>query len=150
MRVSALYRYPVKSLGGERLPEIVAAERGFGDDRRWMLVDTSGQFISQRQHHHLTTISASIAGPSGLRLERIGESAGGITVAEARPDAEPDITVTVWDDTFPACLVAAPGLPELVGIPDVQLVYMNERVHRPVDPRYAPGEEVSFADGYPY
>ncbi|WP_116105755.1 MOSC domain-containing protein [Lewinella sp. IMCC34191] len=150
MHVSALYRYPVKSLGGERLTEIMAAERGFKDDRRWMLVDTIGQFISQRKHPHLTKLSASLAGERGLRIHHSDDPSTGLTLSDARPAGAGDVTVTVWDDTFSACLVSAPGLSDLVGIPDVRLVYMNDRVSRPVDPRYAAGEEVSFADGYPY
>ncbi|PPK86705.1 hypothetical protein CLV84_3641 [Neolewinella xylanilytica] len=152
MRVSALYRYPVKSLGGTAVNEAIAAERGFQDDRRWMLVDADGRFISQRQYHHLAKLRAEVLGATGLRIGRSdSDTEDFLTIAHARPSAAPNLEVTVWDDTFMACTVAAPGLPDLTGIPGVRLVYMNEAVKRPVDKRYAKrGETVSFADGYPY
>jgi uncharacterized protein YcbX len=46
MHVSALWRYPVKSLGGERLDEVELDERGIVADRRWALVDPDGGIAS--------------------------------------------------------------------------------------------------------
>ncbi len=44
--VSELWRYPVKSFGGERLPALELERRGFVGDRRWALVDTEGKLAS--------------------------------------------------------------------------------------------------------
>ncbi len=151
MKVSALYRYPVKSLGGEQISTAIAAERGFNDDRRWMLVDGTGRFISQRQHEHLARIKAEVVGATGLRIFSVADDSRSLYLTDARPSGEPTRTVTVWDDTFMACEVDAAGLEAVIGIQDARLVFMNEEVSRPVDTRYARNEEtVSFADGYPY
>ena len=151
IRVAALYRYPIKSLGGESLTEAVVAERGFTDDRRWMLVDGEGKFISQRQHHRLARFGARLLGRDTLEVYAYGSEQAPLRIPGARPTGEPDVEVTVWDDTFIAKSVAAPGLGEYVGLPEAKLVYMDETVQRPVDSRYAQGAEtVSFADGYPY
>lgn len=150
MRVSALYRYPVKSLGGEALSEATPAERGLVDDRRWMLVDADGRFISQRAHPHLARFYARIDGHA-LRLYTYDEDRMMYAVDDARPQTEPDLTVTLWDDTFLASRVRAPKIGNVLGLDGgTRLVYMNAATTRPADPRYADGTTVSFADGYPY
>ncbi len=152
MVVHALYRYPVKSLGGEQLQEAIPEERGFEDDRRWMLVDAAGQFITQRNHPALARFRAELLGESGLRIVRIADGTGVLETHQARPSGAPDTRVTVWDDTFLANLVSAdPALGDALGCPRARLVYMSARSVRLIDPRYARGgETVSFADGYPY
>ena len=49
-RVSALYIYPVKSLGGIALDSAMVLPKGLQYDRRWMLVDENNQFLTQRVH----------------------------------------------------------------------------------------------------
>lgn len=46
MDVAALWRYPVKSLGGERLATAVIERRGLVGDRRWAVVDRDGKLGS--------------------------------------------------------------------------------------------------------
>ena len=48
MKVSGLYIYPIKSLGAISLPSSVIDEKGLKHDRRFMLIDENGKFISQR------------------------------------------------------------------------------------------------------
>ncbi|MCC6411830.1 MAG: MOSC N-terminal beta barrel domain-containing protein, partial [Saprospiraceae bacterium] len=45
--LSSLHIYPVKSLGGIALEEATVEIRGLKYDRRWMLVDEEGMFVSQ-------------------------------------------------------------------------------------------------------
>ena len=151
IRVAALYRYPVKSLGGESLQQAMVAERGFADDRRWMLVDEAGQFISQRRQHHLARYGARLSEEDTLEIFPYDLSKPPLRIADPRPAGTRDVEVTVWDDTFYAKTVAAPGIGAYLGLEDARLVYMDETVSRPVDPRYArDAETVSLADGYPY
>ncbi len=151
-RVHALYRYPVKSLGGEALSEAYPGGRGLTDDRRWMLVDAGGRFISQRNYPPLAKFRAELVGEDGLRILRIADEAVIADVPHARPATAPTTPVTVWDDTFYASLVSTDEeLGRRLGVPGARLVYMNAQSSRPVDARYArAGETVSFADGYPY
>ena len=152
MQVSSLYCYPVKSLGGQSVQALVPEGRGFKDDRRWMFVEENGQFISCRAVPGLLLFSAEVAGDE-LRFRRIADGAVLGAVAGAREGIK-RMEVSVWDDTFQASLIDVPGLNQLtetLGIPGARLVYMGPEDIRPVDPRYAKaGEEVSFADGYPY
>lgn len=154
MEIEALYRYPIKSLGGERVDALTPEERGFVDDRRWMIVDARGRFVSQREARQLTGFRATVTGATGLQIVRLADERVVADLPDARPTEASTLLVTVWDDTFPAQVVPLPSgldLAGLLGVPGARLVYMSEAVHRAVDPRYARhGEEVSFADGYPY
>lgn len=152
MKVSALFRYPVKSLGGQSVSSLEPRIRGFADDRRWMFTEPNGLFISRRATPKMAEFAAEVHGDE-LRFIRIttGEVVG--AVAGAREGTRSK-EVTVWDDTFTATHIDEPEvaqIAETIGIPGAQLVYMDTGDARPVDPRYArPGETVSFADGYPY
>ena len=48
MKLQDIYIYPIKSLGGLKQENAKAFQRGFQFDRRWMLVDETGKFITQR------------------------------------------------------------------------------------------------------
>src|SRR5882672_9847360 len=48
LRLSELWIYPIKSLGGIRLSHSSVLEKGLEYDRRWMLVDEQGGFMTQR------------------------------------------------------------------------------------------------------
>ncbi|MFN0034365.1 MAG: MOSC N-terminal beta barrel domain-containing protein, partial [Saprospiraceae bacterium] len=47
--LSEIWIYPIKSLGGIALQEAVPERRGLRYDRRWMLVDDTGRFVTQRE-----------------------------------------------------------------------------------------------------
>ena len=145
-RLREVYRYPVKSTRGEALQEAVVEPRGLRGDRRWMIVDGAGRFVSQRSHPVLARVTATLDGPD-LRLAIDGDGACVLRRAEA---AEP-VRVGIWDDEVDALHLPAADawLSDLLGLP-VRLVRMPETSRRPVDTRYAPdGHTVSFADGYP-
>jgi len=63
--VQNLYLYPIKSLGGISVQEAQVEERGFKYDRRWMLVDQSGEFLTQRQHPQLALLQV-VLGETGM------------------------------------------------------------------------------------
>lgn len=58
--VQDIFIYPIKSLGGIRVSEAVVEEKGFQFDRRWMLVDETGLFISQRVYPQLALLSVEL------------------------------------------------------------------------------------------
>lgn len=148
-RVTAVWRYPVKSLGGESLGSARVTERGLERDRRWMLTDARGRFLTQREHPALTQLSARPT-PGGLTLTH---RPSGETLAVARPDADaPRLEATVWEATLPLARASADAeawLSERLGFA-AHLVYQPDDAVRPVDPAHAaPGDHVSLADGYP-
>jgi uncharacterized protein YcbX len=48
MRLADIAIYPVKSARGITVPSANMESRGLQGDRRWMLVDGNGRFVSQR------------------------------------------------------------------------------------------------------
>lgn len=144
-RVEALWIYPLK--GGRGIPvealEVVVG--GPAHDRRWMLVDEGGRFISQRTLPALTQVSARPR-PGGLILEMAGESLEVPTPAGAPIKAE------VWGDSV-RCVAAGPEadgwLSQGLG-QSVRLVHLPPTELRAVDPDFAPGHVVGLADGYPF
>lgn len=145
--VVSLHIHPVK---GGRAVDVESAEvrpRGFEGDRRWMIVDASNRFISQRQDPLLTQLISRVI-PTGLNMTWADDPC---PVVYPTPDAASRIDVDIWDDTVSALDAGdepAVWLSERLERP-VRLVYMHDTSVRAVDPAFAPGHEVSFADGYP-
>jgi uncharacterized protein len=65
--VAEIWRYPVKSMAGERLDSCSVLETGLKGDRRWALVDgtanRAGKLLSIRQEERLMSYQARLAGP---------------------------------------------------------------------------------------
>jgi uncharacterized protein YcbX len=149
--VQNLYLYPIKSLGGISVPEALVEERGFKYDRRWMLVDQSGEFLTQRQHPQLALLQVAL-GESELFVFSKVDPSRKISF-DLEMNSGKELQVTVWGDVVTALQVApevSAWFSDFLGM-NVDLVLMPESSHRKMDPRYAVQEEsVSFADGMPY
>lgn len=142
-----LYRYPLKSAAAECLDAATVEPRGLAGDRRWMVVDADGRFVTGRQHARLPLVRARVEGDDLLL------AATGMPELRVSPAPEqPRIAVTVWKDRVdaqPADHAADAWISGFLGQP-ARLVHMDMAAHRAVDPGYArPGDEVSFADGFP-
>ncbi|MEV0097246.1 MOSC N-terminal beta barrel domain-containing protein [Streptomyces sp. NPDC050738] len=147
--LAALHVHPVKSLGGHAQGSAVVEPWGLAGDRRWMLVDTAGKVVTQRQHTRLALAGARPGADGGVRLSAPGREP--LTVAV--PDLVETITVALFRDkveVVPADDAAHAWFSAYLGA-EVRLVHLDEPAHRrPVDPAFAlPGETVSLADGYP-
>lgn len=142
MNVQSLHIYPVKSIAGVSLERATAAARGFVGDRRFMVIDETGNFLSQRTHPMLGHVRAEGSDRAWV-LRRDGADA--LTVDDVL--GEP-VDTTVWSDNVVAHRVsdaADAWFSELLDEP-VRFVTM------PAEPVRATkdGDPVSFADGYPY
>ena len=60
MIVSEIVIYPIKSLGGISLKTATVKERGLELDRRMMLVDMAGNFITKREFHLLEFLDCKL------------------------------------------------------------------------------------------
>lgn len=147
MKLTSIVRYPIKSCRGISVTEARVGPRGIEHDRRLMIVDAAGRFISQREEARLALVGVS------LEDETLCLEAPGMMPLEmpARIHEGERCTVTVWRSTVNA-LVHVPAsqwMTRYLGR-DARVVYMPDDVHREVNPAYArPGDIVSFADGYP-
>lgn len=149
-RLARIYTYPVKSCGGVELGRAELGDRGLRHDRRYMLVDGEGRFLSQRRLPRMALISVSIAGDA-LLLSAPGISELALPLEPAASELGPRLPVRVFGDTWGAVVGAEADrwFGESLRA-ECRLVYMPDDVVRPVDPRYArSGDRVSFADGFP-
>lgn len=150
LRLSALYRFALKSARGESLPQAPLDSLGLEGDRRWMLVDeASGRFLTQRTDPQMSQLSALWNTRGGLTLS--AEGFHPLDVAVPRPDS--DLRgVTIWRDTLrvpDAGDTAAQWLSGFIGKP-VRLVHVPEQRARTTEAGYgADHDKVAFADGYP-
>ncbi len=146
MHVSELYVYPIKSLRGIPLEEAQLDERGVHLDRRWMLVDADGVFISQREAHRLALVDVTVAG-EGLRI-----TAPGMQPLEVGTGTGTPMRTRIWRDdvnAVPVSKVADEWFSTFLG-ETVRLVYMPDHAQRVVDRSYVqPDRIVGFADAFP-
>lgn len=150
MRVAGLFIYPVKSLRGCTVPEIALDERGFAGDRRFMVVDETGKFLTQRSHPQMACVDTRLAEGT---LTLSAEGLGGVTVPTASDPAAPLRTVSIWkhdnllaEDCGPD---AARWLSGFLG-QAVHLVRIGEKFRRFVLKAAArPGDAYAFNDGSP-
>ncbi|MEO0473598.1 MAG: MOSC N-terminal beta barrel domain-containing protein [Bacteroidota bacterium] len=151
MVLTEIYIYPVKSLAGISLAEAAVSDRGLINDRRWMIVDPRGMFLSQRQIPEMALLQVGLR-PDGLRIAHKYKDIAPIDFCA--PDADsPEASAQVWND--PCMVHAAPRevnqwLSEALET-NCQLVYMPDNSHRKVEEDFMrKGEIVSFADGFPF
>jgi hypothetical protein len=64
MRIQELWRYPVKSMAGERIETAEVTEAGIAGDRRVLVVGPGGRIITSRTHPGLLGLRATLA-PDG-------------------------------------------------------------------------------------
>lgn len=147
LRLSRLRRYPVKSCRGEDLEACEVEPWGLLGDRRWMIIDPTGEAVTAREENQLVLVDPEIT-TEGLRLR----SPGIDDLVVVRPEQGPLAEVELWQDRVAARLAddSAHGwFSQILGRP-VRLIYLDDPHRRSVDPRYAePGDVVSFADGFP-
>ncbi len=149
MKVVGLSIYPIKSCRGLLLRTAEVLPRGFKFDRRWMIVDSEGLFVTQREYPKLALVTVDLL-ESGLRLG--GPNMHPLHVDEPSSDAS-SIDVRVWESSVQSLdggAEARAWFSTYLGV-DTRLVYLPEFVTRLCTSGQAKeGDEVSFADGFPY
>ena len=148
MVLSQIFVYPIKSARGVAVNEAAVDSSGPLQDRRWMLVDENGSFLSQRRLPKMALLSPRFAGDD-LVVEAPEMSPLVIRGWSGEGDWAP---VRIWRDSlqlphpnpeysawFSAYLRQA-----------CRLVHLPPTVIRPVEPPYDRAEwRVSLADGDP-
>ncbi len=147
MRLTEIHVYPVKGARGIALTRSHVLVGGLRHDRRFMLVDEHGKFISQREHRRLALVTTAIDGDA--LVIGAGEDRARVPLG---PEGTAHRRVRIWHDAVDALEVAgeASALVSSFLGSRCALVFMPDQVVRPVDPRYAlPQDRVGFADGFP-
>ncbi len=146
MQVSDITIFPLKSGRGITLTEADIAPEGLAGDRRMMLADPSGHFISQRDLPILAQLQVTAEG-DGFRFAMDGK--GEMHVAQ--PTASRRLDVAVWKSIVNAALAERPvneTLSAWLGR-ELQLVFFDDEAQRSANADWAgPDTPVTFADGY--
>lgn len=148
LRLASLYVHPIKSLGGHAVEAARLTDRGLAHDRRWMLVDPAGTFVSQRE----------VAAMACLQVSPV---TGGFRITDRRDASWWEIPATlhegerqrvsVWSDRVSVMIADArtnDWFSQKLGRP-LRLVHMPDASRRRTDGRYAQGL-TSLSDGFPY
>jgi uncharacterized protein YcbX len=169
LRISHLYIYPIKSLGGIALDTARVTDRGLEHDRRWLLIGPDNVQLTQREFPAMALMKPQLT-PKGLTVT-FKPSTPRQTHPPTIPQRNPTQLTTLqlhisfqpatnvytdvqcWDDTVRAQFVdprADTWFSDILQT-NCRLVYMPEETKRQTDLKYtSPGNITSFADGYPF
>lgn len=150
MHVSELVVYPIKSLGGINVDRWPVEKRGLKHDRRWMIVDGEGNFLTARKIPRMATLTTSDCGNGSYLVCAEGMDC---VVVPSEPEGRRQ-TVQVWNTTCEAI-----GVGDHFGVNEwlsntlgqtCSLVYMPEDSERRLQaPGAQQGELLSFTDSNP-
>ena len=150
-RVAALYVYPIKSCAGIAVDTLRFDALGPVDDRRWMLVDDDGDFLTQRELPRLALVRPSRAGGT-LRV-----LAPGMPALEVAGRGGERVATRVWDDRcagFDEGPEARAWFSEYLGR-RARLLRFDATAPRAASRNWvgeasgSPGTLTRFSDGYP-
>jgi uncharacterized protein len=119
MWVAELWRYPVKSLGGEKLQRALVTPDGIVGDRVVHIADAQGRVVTARNHPRLLGLHATLGADGEPLIDGVpwtaSESAAAVTAA-----AGAGATLVRWDgperfDVLPL-LVATDGAITALGV----------------------------------
>nr|MBA3770539.1 MOSC domain-containing protein [Blastocatellia bacterium] len=148
MQISDINIYPIKSLGGISVDSAVVQERGLRHDRRWMLTDREGIFMTQREFPRMALVEVEI---DGYWLYASADAFGTVEIP-FEPDRGERQRVTIWNSVCDAEVyrgAISEWFSDVLGTA-CQLVRMPDATQRHINPIFDRGRDiVSFADGYP-
>lgn len=141
--LSQLNIYPIKSLAGISVDRTEVGELGLAFDRRLMLVNAKGQFLTARKCPQLLSYTTRLV-TGGVEVKASQESS--MTVEYS--DFKQDIQVTLWREELLLKSASEPvnqWFSTLLG-QDVRLVMLTENCIRF---REKLEQQVNLSDGYP-
>jgi uncharacterized protein len=149
IRIESLHIYPIKSCGGASLAESLLIETGLELDRAWMVVDSEGEFVSQREFPRMALVV-----PTVKQSEVVLRAPGMLTLHVPAESAEGAVKVRVWSDecaAFDMGAVAAQWFSDFLGVKGLRLVRFDPEHKRPSDTKWTGGVEAlnGFSDGFP-
>jgi len=144
MQITQLNIYPVKSARGIALSQSAISAEGLPGDRRAMLVDPSGHFITQRELPAIASLKV-VPEAGGYRLSIDGKGEVLAVPSSAR------LEVTVWKSNVDAALATDDvngTLSQWLG-KEMKLAFFDDQSTRLANVEWIGNETpVTFADGY--
>ncbi|HEY3755187.1 MAG TPA: MOSC N-terminal beta barrel domain-containing protein [Opitutaceae bacterium] len=158
MRITRIFLQPVKSLHGCNVDSVEIDELGMVGDRRFMLVDEAGKFMTQRTLPQMARVTAQVV-ENHLVLEAKSQSPLAVPL-QSKPREAPRLrTVNIWKSegllAEDCGADAARWLTEAVGLP-CGLVRVGPAFARPIplhrvpEPLKAAAPRVAFSDAFPF
>lgn len=147
-RVAGLSVYPVKSLAGVACDVAAVSAPGLEGDRRWGIVDPSGEKLTARELRGLLGLTAEPVGGGGVRIS--DRSGGSIVVEPPRETTAIPVSHRGQGTARPAGDDVAGWLSDRLGRP-VRLVWQDDDSRRPIRPDLGgrPDDVNSLADAAP-
>ena len=146
--VKEIYIYPIKSLAGISCQQVIAEEMGFENDRRWMLLDSDNQHITQREYPIMSQFYPQIS--NGKITITFQDQKHEFLISEHLDD---QIYTKVWEDksfVFEVNKTTSKWFSDHLGFGCklVKIIKVGDRKHE--SSRSKETYNVSFADAYPY
>ena len=150
LKLSEIFIYPIKSLGGISVDSATVEPRGLKYDRRFLLVDENRMFMTQRDFPQMALLKLSFT-KIGFNVIHTRDHSQ-ITIPFESKSTE-IIKVRIWDDFCNSVRVNKDLDTWFSNALNIKcsLVYMPDDARRYVEKNYIDEEHiVSFADAYPY
>jgi uncharacterized protein len=147
LKITQLFIYPIKSLGGISLKESEVTLCGLNYDRRWMLVDADGKFLTQRTDAGMALFTTAFTN-KGISVTFEQDT----IVIPFNVETQNVLQVQIWDNQTTAIEVSetmSSWFSKNLNL-HCKLVYLPDNALVQVDMRYAEnGDVTSLSDGYP-
>lgn len=150
--LSEINIYPVKSLGGISLESSVAEERGLMYDRRWMLVNDKGIFMTQRDFPQMALIDLSLSENNLIAKHKTKIAFQSIQIP-LNFYSDERVDVIIWNDKCKAMPISKEHDDWFSDALNskCRLVHMPDDERRNVEKKFVSDDRiVSFADAYPF
>jgi len=149
IQLSGIVIYPVKSLAGIAVSSCIVDKTGLQHDRKWMLIDQDGQFLSQRVLPRMALIKTAIIN-GNLVLSAPNQQD---LILPLTPNEGELVNCVIWHDACQALHYsehADQWFSHFLQQP-CRLVYHPDSTVRTVDQHYAkPDDQTAFSDGFPF
>ncbi|KAJ7969412.1 Molybdenum cofactor sulfurase family protein [Quillaja saponaria] len=160
-KVSSIFIYPVKSCRGIPVSQAPLTPTGFRWDRQWLVVNYKGRAYTQRVEPKLALVEvelpeeALVEGWEPTQSSHMVLKAPGMHVLKVSLTKPHEITdgVSVWEWSGSALdegLEASQWFTDYLGKPSRLVRFNAASETRAVEPEYAHGHRVMFADEYPF
>jgi uncharacterized protein YcbX len=150
MHLSGLFLYPVKSLRGFAVPAAEVDALGLVGDRRFLVVDDAGRFLTQRTLPRMTHVDTAL---DATHLTLSADGAGAVRVLLAPDPAATLRTVTIWKHSGLLAEDCGDAPAEFLSTflaTRCRLVRIGPKFLRPVlKAAGRPGDAFNFSDGAP-
>ncbi len=152
LTLSKINIFPVKSLDGYSPDSAIVEKRGLQFDRRWLITDLDGVFMTLRTHARMALLKAVVENGILTIFEK-ENSQNCVKIPIFTEGGLKNQDIEIWDDRVAATIISAEANAFLSDFLNkkCQLVTMPSTTERRVEANYNTGNDVvSFADAYPF